>query len=84
LAPRRSPIACARIVFPAPVSPVIAFSPDPGSHGFDHKLVIGFLALQFGMAGWSFGSIIQRAISGGVVSVFHSVSGAWGKTSQQV
>ena len=31
LAPSRSPIACARIVFPAPVSPVIAFSPGPSS-----------------------------------------------------
>ena len=30
-APSRRPIAWARIVFPAPVSPVIAFSPGPGS-----------------------------------------------------
>ena len=42
----------------------LLFSPDPGTHGFDHGLVIGFLALQFGMAGWSFGSIIQRRKAG--------------------
>ena len=42
----------------------LLFSPDPGAHGFDHKLTIGFLALQFGMAGWSFGSIIQRRKAG--------------------
>src|SRR4029453_18411074 len=29
LAPSSSPIACARIVLPAPVSPVITFSPGP-------------------------------------------------------
>jgi drug/metabolite transporter (DMT)-like permease len=42
----------------------LLFSPDPGTHGFDHKLVVGFLVLQFGMAGWSFGSIIQRRKAG--------------------
>ena len=42
----------------------LLFSPDPGTHAFDHKLVIGFLALQIGMAGWSFGSIIQRRHAG--------------------
>ena len=42
----------------------LLFSPDPGTHAFDHKLVIGFLALQLGMAGWSFGSIIQRRNAG--------------------
>ena len=40
------------------------FTPDPGTHGVDHKLVIGFLVLTFGMAGWSFGSIIQRRKAG--------------------
>ncbi|MCU1235415.1 MAG: protein of unknown function transrane [Candidatus Solibacter sp.] len=42
----------------------LLFSPDPGTHGFDHKLIVGFLTLQFGMAGWSFGSIIQRRKAG--------------------
>ncbi len=42
----------------------LLFSPDPGTHAFDHKLVVGFLVLQIGMAGWSFGSIIQRRKAG--------------------
>jgi drug/metabolite transporter (DMT)-like permease len=42
----------------------LLFSPDPGTHGFDPKLVLGFLILQLGMAGWSFGSIIQRRKAG--------------------
>ncbi len=50
------------------------FTPDPGVHGIDRNLLYGFLVLQIGMAGWSFGSIYQRrntgkthpAIAGGV------------------
>lgn len=38
----------------------LLFTPDPGVHGIDSSLVYGFLVLQFGMAGWSFGSIYQR------------------------
>ena len=33
-------------------------------YGYGLMLVIGFLLLQFGMAGWSFGSIIQRRKAG--------------------
>lgn len=41
------------------------FSPEPGAaHAIDHKLLVGFLILQIGMAGWSFGSIYQRRQSG--------------------
>ncbi len=40
---------------------LLLFAPDQASaHAFDHNLVIGFLILQIGMAGWSFGSILQR------------------------
>jgi drug/metabolite transporter (DMT)-like permease len=42
----------------------LLFTPDAGAGAIDHKLVIGFLLLQFGMAGWSFGSIIQRRKAG--------------------
>ena len=42
----------------------LLFTPDTGAGAIDHKLVIGFLLLQFGMAGWSFGSIIQRRKAG--------------------
>ncbi|MBS1856910.1 MAG: EamA family transporter [Acidobacteria bacterium] len=42
----------------------LLFTPDPGTHGIDRNLVWGFLLLQFGMAGWSFGSIIQRRKAG--------------------
>src|SRR5665811_1195428 len=38
----------------------LLFTPDAGAGAIDHKLIVGFLLLQFGMAGWSFGSIIQR------------------------
>lgn len=38
--------------------------PDVGSHSFDRNLLNGFLILQVGMAGWSFGSIYQRRKSG--------------------
>jgi len=42
----------------------LLFTPDAGAGAIDHKLAIGFLLLQFGMAGWSFGSIIQRRKAG--------------------
>ena len=42
----------------------LLFTPDPGTHGISRGLVGGFLLLQFGMAGWSFGSIIQRRNAG--------------------
>jgi drug/metabolite transporter (DMT)-like permease len=42
----------------------LLFTPDPGQHAFNHNLVYGFLLLQIGMAGWSFGSIYQRRQSG--------------------
>jgi drug/metabolite transporter (DMT)-like permease len=42
----------------------LLFTPDPGAHGIDRGLIIGFLVLQFGMAGWSFGSIVQRRKAG--------------------
>jgi drug/metabolite transporter (DMT)-like permease len=38
----------------------LLFTPDAGAHAIDHKLLIGFLILQAGSAGWSFGSIFQR------------------------
>jgi drug/metabolite transporter (DMT)-like permease len=40
----------------------LLFTPDAGA--INHNLVYGFILLQFGMAGWSFGSIIQRRQSG--------------------
>jgi drug/metabolite transporter (DMT)-like permease len=42
----------------------LLFTPDPGTHGIDRGLIIGFLVLQLGMAGWSFGSIVQRRKTG--------------------
>lgn len=39
-------------------------SPDVGSHAIDRNLINGFLILQIGMAGWSFGSIYQRRQTG--------------------
>ncbi len=47
----------------------LLFTPDPGGGAIDHKLIIGFVLLQFGMAGWSFGSIIQRRKAGKAHSV---------------
>jgi len=38
----------------------LLFTPDPGRHAVDRNLLNGFLLLQIGMAGWSFGSIFQR------------------------
>ena len=42
----------------------LLFTPDQGTHAIDHNLLNGFLILQIGMAGWSFGSIYQRRKSG--------------------
>jgi drug/metabolite transporter (DMT)-like permease len=45
----------------------LLFTPDAGAGpgaGIDHKLVIGFLVLQLGIAGWSFGSVLQRRKAG--------------------
>jgi drug/metabolite transporter (DMT)-like permease len=42
----------------------LLFAPQPGNPGIDHNVLIGFLILQVGMAGWSFGSIIQRRQAG--------------------
>lgn len=42
----------------------LLFTPDPGPHAIDRNLLNGFLLLQFGMAGWSFGSIFQRRQAG--------------------
>jgi drug/metabolite transporter (DMT)-like permease len=51
----------------------LLFTPDagagPGAGMIDHKLVVGFVVLQLGMAGWSFGSIIQRRKAGKAHSV---------------
>jgi drug/metabolite transporter (DMT)-like permease len=40
------------------------FTPDVGSHGIDRNVLHGFLLLQVGLAGWSFGSIYQRRQAG--------------------
>ncbi len=42
----------------------LLFTPDLGLHAVDRSLLHGFLMLQVGMAGWSFGSIIQRRQTG--------------------
>jgi drug/metabolite transporter (DMT)-like permease len=42
----------------------LLFTPDLGPHAIDRNLLHGFLMLQAGMAGWSFGSIIQRRQAG--------------------
>ena len=42
----------------------LLFTPEPGQHPFHSNLAYGFLVLQFGMAGWCFGSIYQRRQSG--------------------
>jgi drug/metabolite transporter (DMT)-like permease len=42
----------------------LLFTPDQGTHTIDRNLLNGFLILQLGMAGWSFGSIYQRRKSG--------------------
>ena len=42
----------------------LLFMPDAGAHAIDRNLLSGFLMLQIGMAGWSFGSIYQRRNAG--------------------
>jgi drug/metabolite transporter (DMT)-like permease len=42
----------------------LLFTPDQGVHAIDRNLLNGFLMLQVGMAGWSFGSIYQRRQAG--------------------
>ena len=42
----------------------LLFTPDLGPHAVDRNLLNGFLMLQVGMAGWSFGSIYQRRKAG--------------------
>ncbi len=42
----------------------LLFTRDLGAHGIDRALLYGFLILQIGMAGWSFGSIYQRRNTG--------------------
>ncbi|HEY2012979.1 MAG TPA: EamA family transporter [Bryobacteraceae bacterium] len=42
----------------------LLFTPDAGPHTVDRNLLNGFLMLQIGMAGWSFGSIYQRRQAG--------------------
>ncbi len=42
----------------------LLFTRDLGAHGIDRTLLYGFLILQIGMAGWSFGSIYQRRNTG--------------------
>lgn len=40
---------------------MLLFAPEQGAaHAVDRNLLVGFLILQIGMAGWSFGSIFQR------------------------
>ena len=43
----------------------LLFTPDWHTHTFNANLLSGFLILQLGMAGWSFGSIYQRRQPGG-------------------
>jgi drug/metabolite transporter (DMT)-like permease len=40
------------------------FTPDAGAHGIDRNVLNGFLVMQVGLAGWSFGSIYQRRQAG--------------------
>ena len=42
----------------------LLFTPDLGPNAVDRNLLHGFLLLQLGMAGWSFGSIFQRRQAG--------------------
>ncbi|MGA2137129.1 MAG: EamA family transporter [Bryobacteraceae bacterium] len=44
----------------------LLFAPDVHGHTFNAGLLRGFLVLQFGMAGWAFGSIYQRRQVSGV------------------
>ena len=43
----------------------LLFAPDWHTHTFNAGLLSGFVILQLGMAGWSFGSIYQRRQIGG-------------------
>ena len=45
------------------------FTPEVGGHGIDRNVLHGFLLLQVGLAGWSFGSIYQRRQVGKAHSV---------------
>jgi drug/metabolite transporter (DMT)-like permease len=47
----------------------LLFTPDAGAGGINHNLLVGFVLLQFGTAGWSFGSIVQRRKAGKAHSV---------------
>jgi drug/metabolite transporter (DMT)-like permease len=42
----------------------LLFTADASGVAVDRHLIVGFLVLQLGMAGWSFGSIIQRRNTG--------------------
>jgi drug/metabolite transporter (DMT)-like permease len=42
----------------------LLFTPDPDTHGINRALLTGFMILQVGMVGWSFGSIYQRRKAG--------------------
>ena len=42
----------------------LLFTPEQGLGSFDRNILHGFLLLQIGMAGWSFGSIYQRRKAG--------------------
>lgn len=47
----------------------LLFAPDMRTHSFNTGLLSGFLILQLGMAGWSFGSIYQRRQVSGTHSI---------------
>jgi drug/metabolite transporter (DMT)-like permease len=46
----------------------LLFTPDVGGHGIDRNVLHGFLIMQVGLAGWSFGSIFN--------------GGRWGKRTR--
>jgi drug/metabolite transporter (DMT)-like permease len=46
------------------VGAALLLTPDVNTHGFDRRLLSGFLILQVGIAAWSFGSIFQRRQAG--------------------
>jgi drug/metabolite transporter (DMT)-like permease len=46
------------------IGAALLFTPDLGPHAVDRNLLHGFLLLQLGMAGWSFGSIFQLRQAG--------------------
>jgi len=47
----------------------LLLTPDLGTHAVNRNLLYGFLILQVGIAGWSFGSILQRRQEGKAHSV---------------